>query len=328
MEFWFYIIFIGILLGFLKFLIVDIWPLTLSVVAVWIFVHFRNKEIKRRELDEKQRQGAIAASRQAQLREEEARKHKEEENKKKQDEYLVCLTNLVDTSIAIFEMIPKKMSNAESNLDRALTDYEEGAFAPFWDSIERATMLLGQIDDDINKITDNSKLHIHYSSMYDGAPPPFPISGKSAKALMAANITGDRLNAIVRRAHRNFQFATIYEQRKTNQILVAGFTSLGQALEGMTRRITSSIDDLECKLSHARESLESSFRSVENTINVVGLEVSAQASSSARAIENSVGANVKALGDSMSKDAQERTRREKLVLERLDNIQRNKKPWP
>jgi hypothetical protein len=52
------------------------------------------------------------------------------------------------------------------------------------------------------------------------------------------------MKSIVRKTQSNFQFATIYEQRKTNQILVAGFTNLAQALEYMTQRISGSIGDL------------------------------------------------------------------------------------
>ena len=58
---------------------------------------------------------------------------------------------------------------------------------------------------------------------------------------MVATATAERMQAIVRKAQRNFQFATIYEQRKTNQILVAGFTTLAQALNQMTGQITASI---------------------------------------------------------------------------------------
>lgn len=61
---------------------------------------------------------------------------------------------------------------------------------------------------------------------------------------MDTAVTAERMKAIVRKAQRSFQFATIYEQRKTNQILIAGFTNLAEALDQMAYRITDSIDNL------------------------------------------------------------------------------------
>jgi methyl-accepting chemotaxis protein len=63
------------------------------------------------------------------------------------------------------------------------------------------------------------------------------------------------MKAMVRKAQCDFQFAIIYEQRKTNKILIAGFTNLAQALEGMGDRISASIDSLSGLVSDLSESL-------------------------------------------------------------------------
>jgi hypothetical protein len=57
------------------------------------------------------------------------------------------------------------------------------------------------------------------------------------------------LRSIVRVAQKNFQFATIYEQRKTNQLLIGGFSTLAQAINDLGSRLESSLDELTSSVS-------------------------------------------------------------------------------
>jgi hypothetical protein len=58
----------------------------------------------------------------------------------------------------------------------------------------------------------------------------------------------DRLRGVVRKGQTSFQFATIYEQRRTNQILIAGFVTLGDALERLRTQIANDLGDLQTRL--------------------------------------------------------------------------------
>ena len=106
------------------------------------------------------------------------------------------------------------------------------------------------------------------------------------------------MKAIVRTAQRDFQFATIFEQRKTNQILVAGFTNLGQALDQMTRQLSQSINDL----SDSVDSMTSTLNSMDSRLG-------------------DMAENINNHHDEIMKMGSARARREKLVLQKLDNIQ-------
>ena len=63
------------------------------------------------------------------------------------------------------------------------------------------------------------------------------------------------MRSIVRQAQKDFHFATIFEQRRTNGILVAGFANLGSAIEDMGSRIDGSIKTLT-------QTLESSMSAI------------------------------------------------------------------
>jgi len=140
--------------------------------------------------------------------------------------------------------MPGQLVEGEEALNQAEADFAEGAFAPFWDSIEKVAGSLGRFDEAVRQISSDSIQYSTLAKTFEGKPPKFPVARQSASKLTVGTATAERMKAIVRKAQRNFQFATIYEHRKTNKILVAGFTNLAQALDQMTSRITSSIDDL------------------------------------------------------------------------------------
>jgi len=106
------------------------------------------------------------------------------------------------------------------------------------------------------------------------------------------------MSSIARKAQIDFEFATIYEQRKTNQLLVAGFTNLAQALAGMGQSIALSIEDLSGQVSHMTEALE-------------GVHTTMKDHSEALETHNDL-----ALA------------RHDRALEMLDNIQRRRRPRP
>ncbi|MBT9143700.1 MAG: hypothetical protein DDT29_02108 [Dehalococcoidia bacterium] len=207
------------------------------------------------------------------------------------------MIRLGEQSIGLFESMPKLLSSAEALLDRAENDFADSAFAPFWDSIENAAKTLAHFDRGIHQIEDNSSDYTELIKEYKDTPPEFPLARQSVANLRVGLATAERMEALVRKAQRNFQFATIYEQRKTNQILVAGFTSLAHALAQMTGQITASINAL---------------------------------SSSIGAIHSRMG-DITEMASRHHKEHMEKTseaaERQKKALEMLDNIQRGRRPF-
>lgn len=132
-----------------------------------------------------------------------------------------------------------------------------------FDSIEKAVKMLGHFNESVNEIQQNSSRYTVFAQNYEGKPPQFPLSNKSIENLDVSTKTSDRMNNIVRKAQCNYEFASIYEQRKTNQILVAGFTNLAQALDKMTSQIKSAINELNSSVGSMHSTLDNSM----NTIN-------------------------------------------------------------
>ena len=234
---------------------------TLGIFAVIIYGIMSPiwEEVK----DRRNRRTAEAAAEAAAEAEEVARLQR---HRAKQQWYYIEMVGLGDNSIALFESMPEYLKSAEEYLDQAEFDFSDGAFAPFWDSIEKAAKTLGRFDKGVQEIQENSSRYTDLIRNYEDVPPQFPLARKSVEKLSVGTATAERMIAIVRTAQRNFQFATIYEQRKTNQILVAGFTNLAQALDRMTWQITDSIDNLAGSVDSMASTLHESMNAIHSRL--------------------------------------------------------------
>ncbi len=277
--------------------IIQFWYIWLALGAIWLVIHLivkAHKEEKRRRAAEAERKAEEAARLQ---------RHRED-----QQGYRKQMIVLGEQSIGFFESMPKHLSFAEEHLDQAEVDFGDGAFAPFWDSIEKAANTLGRFDEGVRHINDNSSHYIELIKKYEDTPPEFPLARQSIAKLGVGTGTAQRMKAIVRNAQRNFQFATIYEQRKTNQILVAGFTNLAQALDQMAWHITASIDDLTSSVDVMTSTLNESMRAIHSRMGDIA--------------ETTIQHH-----EELMKGTSEGAARERKALEMLDNIQRGRRSF-
>lgn len=210
--------------------------------------------------------------------------------------------------------MPTHLIDTEAQLDQAEQDFKDGVFAPFWDSIELATKWLGRFDSNVGEISNNSKRYTELVANYKSTPPRFPIVVESVQGLAASTVTADRMKAIVRKAQANPTFAMIYEQRRTNQLLISGFTNLAQALDGMGRRIAASIEGLQEQISDMSVILHSSLTSIGQ-----------QLQESNEAAHN-LNETLEGMHTTIQNDNSEQTERHDKALEMLDNIQRRRMP--
>lgn len=289
--------------------------IVLCILVLWIMINWivksDNQNKERLEKAEEERQFEEERFRYKQEKQEK----QQELQKERQRGYYEKMIVFGEESIYFFEGLPKYLESAEKYLDQAEVNFSYGAFAPFWDSIEKATKILGRFNESIQRIKSNSSIYTTLIGKYKDTPPQFPLTRQSVTKLEVGTETAKRMNVIVWTAQRNFQFATIYEQRKTNQILVAGFTNLAAALDQMTGKITKSIDDLagsvDVMTSTLDESLSAIHSRVGNVVNIV--EKASQ--------------QISQQHDELMGKTSEGTAREENVLKMLDNIQRGRRPY-
>lgn len=299
----------------LVYLAIRYWLVTVTLGVIWFVVYLvleeRKSRRQRREEEAAQaRAKAAEEAAKAAARAAELRRHNEEQR--------LCLEQIKDLSeksLCLLELTPQQLDSAQRFLERAEFDFADSAFAPFWESIENAARDLGYFNDAISRIKENNSEYGRLSKAYEGAVPTFPIANGSITKLEVGTAIAERMRKIVRTAQRNFQFATIYEHRKTNQILVAGFNSLGQALDQMGSRITNSIYELgasiEATTSASTEAITSAIASgFDEVYSRSDVEVETAGRHHEERMEELSAASI----------------RERKVIAMLDNIQRHRKP--
>src|SRR4051812_31391969 len=111
------------------------------VLAIWAI----SKSIQEAEADRKAEEAEIARQ-----HSERARDAAEQADLKRQ------MLALNEESLRALESLPLKLESAERHLDRAETDFAEEAFAPFWDSIEKAANELAGFDQGVHVVRNSS----------------------------------------------------------------------------------------------------------------------------------------------------------------------------
>jgi hypothetical protein len=142
--------------------------------------------------------------------------------------------------------------------------------------------MLGRFAEGVHGIKDCAARHTELVSKYEGTPPRFPVSVGYVKELGVGMRSAARMQNLVRKAQRDFRFSMIYEQRKTNEILVAGFEHLAEALEGMEWEISASIDALTGSVRTAGTTLSETAKMIDSRLT----DLSARASEALEMLDN------------------------------------------
>lgn len=163
---------------------------------------------------------------------------------------------------------------ASRALDEAVSEHRERAFGPFWDAIETAAAALAEYQHGTKEIGAIAQEYYKELEHRTHTFPPFPYI---ASDLPIADESVKRFKQVVRMGQTDFEFANIWEHRKTRETIKTGFGSL----EAAVRQVGSSV---VTAVQGVRLSLESGFdRLVEsNETSTSALLASADAAAEQR----------------------------------------------
>jgi hypothetical protein len=182
----------------------------------------------------------------------------EARNKKAKEEseiYSAQLNSiLIKSEEIIAKILPHFEALAEKNIEIAKIDFSENAISPFWDKIEEASKSLALYKEAVDQLQINGEI---YSRVLENRSHNFPVPFPFGTNLIISHKILIDFNATVRKAQSKFEFANIWEHRKTQKILIAGFATLEQAINNMADRIVTAISELN-------HSIKSEFRELKN----------------------------------------------------------------
>jgi hypothetical protein len=270
------------------------------------------KAVRIQDAERRREEEAEAARRRA---EEEARLARE----RHQANLAQSLQHYREQGTMAFVKMPDALMLAEQHLDKAEEEFEARAFSPYWEEIEGALRCLGELDNRANEIVYAVAQHDQLLLEADKSDGSFPVSRHDVEHVrLAAESTRDRLSALIRKSSTDFQFSTIYEQRKTSAILIRGFQTLGDAIRGLGAQLSSSIDALGSTIAAMEQGMKDRHSEwldkADAMIETSQLALSSEAAAAAAAAEQ------------RERIAGEQSELATRQLAMLDNIQRHRRP--
>jgi len=199
------------------------------------------------------------------------------------------------SAVRTFEALPALVDDASTRLDDARVHYSNGAFSPFWSAIETAYESLGAYADTLSRLQGLARDHrwnvkaydITYGS--DDTLPSFPVDLDAANATAVGQDLAKALSELVYEAQRQPTFATIWEQRRTTTVLIAGFKNLERAVQGMTMELDSRLRDLSTAVTAGAAATSRSISDAATTASLAAANQSRQLSDQSRQLSDMVG---------------------------------------
>ena len=258
-------------------------------------------------------------------------KRKQEAEQRKQNiiaraRALSRIAKLVSASQISAAKLPLFISEAELSLDLAEREFSEGLYSPFSEAMEHTVYNIILFDETLYSIKAAQQQHA------EEAPPlgPGAVSfSLGVSVLPNTSDTNSRMKALYRRAQKDPHFAQIYEQRRTNAILIKGFQSLGHALIHLGDRVESELRSLNSRLDFRLADIESALQDSSKQMGMQHDQL-LQTAQSWREETHSGNSELIAIAlsnaEQAEKDAGERREYEISTRKMLDNIQRRRKP--
>lgn len=177
-------------------------------------------------------------------------REKANHNSRTYNEYADNLTASLNSNIkqsqSLFAELPELLKAAAGWLEEAQEDYKDNAFAPFWEDVEEAAMCLGSFYENVRTLSKNAE---NYYSSLKGKSHTFPVFPIHPGNTPDPTSVIEEFRRIVRLGQTNFQFANIWEHRLTRKVMIAGFRTLGNAVNNLGYTLEESMSKLQSAVS-------------------------------------------------------------------------------
>lgn len=156
------------------------------------------------------------------------------------------LLQTYESSTRLANELRQHLSRVSLLLGAAENEYRDNAFAPFWDAVENAAQHLAAFNDKTNRLSGNAK---DYYNKLNGRKHSFPAFPIQIMTIPDASPVTKEFRRVVRMGQTNHDFADIYEHRRTREVLIAGFRTLGEAVNNLGAILENSIYNLQESVS-------------------------------------------------------------------------------
>lgn len=173
------------------------------------------------------------------------------------------------SSARLVSDLPAALEAARGWLRRAEAEFQERAFGPFWDALEKTASNLEVFRKGVTTVNQNADT---FYKALEGHRHSFPSFGPRPEALPDPRPVVEDLQQLVRRGQTDFQFANIWEHRRTREVLIAGFRTLEDGISHLGYAISSSLSDLQSTLSSQLAEIVEQQVALHETVEAQGAE--------------------------------------------------------
>ncbi len=150
------------------------------------------------------------------------------------------LTQRISDGNQLVANMPTIIADAETYLDNAEEEFAAGVFAPFWEEIEKAAIILDIYHRNLRTLIQIASECNNHAALLPASVKPLTLFQMK---LYDARPTASRLTNVVRKAQGNIHFALIYQQMKMNTPLYLG-KQISSSLGELSDRLHVSLDEM------------------------------------------------------------------------------------
>lgn len=254
-------------------LVIVVFAVAVGVVCV--IAANREDERKRQrdqaEVDAREKHLSDQAAERQRITEESLRQQRERREREAQQEIedewrqFAANTNIERTNaLNAIERMPGLLETAIDGVVDAQRQFKRRAYRPFWMAIREVQDALTNYQHCIEKATYHRASYHLRADVRPGEFPPFPMIDQIDVANGQTKVIEEQLLDLVSTAQTDFEFASIFEQMYTQQILKDGFRTLSQAIHAVGQQIAVSSLMLASEIRGVRQSIESQRSGLDN----------------------------------------------------------------
>jgi hypothetical protein len=167
---------------------------------------------------------------------------------------------LEKSDLLVNDVIPNQKSHLETILSLLKYNFKDNALIPFWDNIESFIKNINSLNESITILDRNKQFYFKIiEETSNNFPKYFPNINKYKEI---ENLI-KKFKNIKYEAFRKFEFASIWEQRKTQKIIALGFLTMKDAIDNMPYELLYSIRKLNSTIENTMNSLSYDIKSLE-----------------------------------------------------------------
>lgn len=310
--------------------------IVLAVIAWVVYQLYKSAEKSR---EERERWNRAREEEKRRLAEKRAAENRRIENEIRSLEG--SARQIVSLAEPMMAEIPERLRTSEKCLSDAIKRFKSRCFNPFWDSIGEAVDELNGFHHAVARLDDlrNQYAAALYRLMKAGGNvgemPSFPVSRLVVPYVRDAERTAERIDTLSERAHKDFEFASIYANWRTNASIIKGFSSLSAAMRHIENQLSNLNFSVIEGLETVRDAIDENTRAIREGASMMSDAMDRNAEQSRMQMSDVVTRLEKEFGEGNSAMAREirgkldtGTKQQEEMIRLLDNIQRGREDLP